>query len=458
MLRDTICAISTPLGKSGIGIVRMSGPQSFDILSKIFVPKKKKDLKKAKSHTIHYGFIRDPQNLKIIDEVLVFLMKAPYTYTTEDVVEISCHGGLVPLKETLSLLIREGARLALPGEFTMRAFLNGRIDLTQAEAVLDVIYARTLQSLEISINQLQGKERKFLESLRERLLKILTHLEAVVEFPEDEIDTIDFNKLREDVHRILTEITQVLKSSEEGLIFKEGLNVVIAGRTNVGKSSLLNCLLASERAIVSPLEGTTRDILKEEANIKGVPLNLFDTAGIITPRDLVEKEALKRTQEAIKKANLILLVVDISQELTDKDLFLIEKLKDLPVILVINKIDLPPKADLRFLKERFKEYVFVSCLKKEGIEELKEKMIDFLFKGNFVEPEKIIVSNKRHTELLEKAKICLENFLKDLQSGFSIDFLMLHLKEAVTQIDKITGKIYSEELLENIFSRFCIGK
>ncbi len=458
MLKDTICAISTPLGKSGIGIVRMSGPQSFDILSKIFIPKKKKDLKKVKSHTIHHGFIRNPQNSKIIDEVLVFLMKAPHTYTTEDIVEISCHGGLIPLEETLFLLIKQGARLALPGEFTMRAFLNGRIDLTQAESVLDIINSKTPQSLNISINQLQGKERNFLESVRERLLETLTHLEVILEFPEDELNSVDFDELKKNIQGVLNKIKETLEPSKEGLIFKEGLNVVIAGKTNVGKSSLLNCLLASDRAIVSPLEGTTRDVLKEEANIKGIPLNLFDTAGIIRPRDLIEKEALKRTQEAIKRANLILLVIDISQNLTDKDLFLTEKLKDLPVILVINKIDLPPKADLKFLKAKFKEHVFISCLEKRGIEELKEKIIDFLFKGNFIEPEKIIVSNKRHIELLEKAKVHLENFLKDLQSGFSIDFLMLHLKEAVAEIDKITGRIYSEELLENIFSRFCIGK
>lgn len=460
-LDDTIAAISTSIGQGGIGIVRISGPLAKAIAQEIFLAKSPQKKNAFKSAAVSYGWIVNKENNgEPIDEVLLTFFRAPHSYTKEDIVEISCHGGIVPLKSILNLVLNHGARLAEPGEFTQRAFLNGRIDLTQAEAVLDIIQSKTDAFLRVSTNQLKGELSTELESIREELMGAYMELEALVNFPEDEINGQTQGLLYEKINIAQKRVVVLLASSDHGRILKEGMTIVLCGKTNVGKSSLLNVLLRAPRAIVSPIAGTTRDTIEETAQIQGIPFQLIDTAGFLTPSDIIEEEAIRRSRMSVKKADLILFLLDTSQELTKEDFELIENVKEKNVIVILNKSDLKQKLDEEKIKTIFpgKTILKISALKKEGIKALEETILDKVWHGKIVDTHGILISNLRHIESLKRCQDALLKALNILKQGISLEFVSEEIKEAVNVLDEITGRDVSQDLLEKIFSQFCIGK
>ncbi len=453
-VEDTIAAIATPAGCGGIAIVRVSGQDAFSIADRVFRPKGSVKPSQAKGFTVHYGWV--VSNEEIIDEVLLTVMRPPKSYTGQDVVEISCHGGAAVAHAVLDTILNVGARLAEPGEFTKRAFLNGRMDLAQAEAVLDIIRAKTEAFVRVSQNQLKGELSIQIEDIRQSLMKVYTTLEAFINFPEDDIDA----QTSEDIYKRIEEqskrIEKLLANSSNGQLLKEGIRVVLCGKPNVGKSSLLNVLLKQQRAIVTHIAGTTRDVLEEEAQIKGIPLQLIDTAGILEPRDLIEREAVKRSHLSIESADLVLLVLDNSVPLEDQDRILIEQLKDRPVIVVINKCDLPiilATAQIPFVK-----VVKVSALQQQGIGELEEMIIKSVWQGEIFDTHSVFVTNLRHIQALKQAVVELQAASGLMDEGLSIEFISEHVKTAINQLDAVLGRNIDEDLLETIFSEFCIGK
>ncbi len=457
---DTIAAISTPPGEAGISIVRMSGKDSLEIASRIFLSKRGTDIKDSPSHKLHYGFIIDPATHMKIDEVLLSIMRRPNTYTKEDMVEINCHGGYFITRRILELLLKNGARLAEPGEFTMRAFLNGRIDLTQAEAIIDLIRADSEYSERIAIESLTGTLRKRIEDIMENLMKIVTEVEAYIDFPEEDID-IPSSEWLTKLIAIHQKIEELSDSFYEGKILKEGLKVAIAGRPNVGKSSLLNRLLEEERVIVTDIPGTTRDTIEETINIKGIHLRLIDTAGIRKAKDIIEEEGIRRSKEAIERADLILFVIDGSEPLEEGDISLLKKIKESNkrFIAVINKKDrgLVPLKDQRF--EGIKR-VNISALTGEGIDELKETIFEILTQGmNYRKGELPLITRVRHKDLLDQASRSIENAINGVRESLSTELLSLELRNSMESLGEITGTtITSEDILRRIFSEFCIGK
>ncbi len=457
---DTIAAISTPFGESGIGIVRMSGPLAESIAKRVF-RSKRGEVFNFISHHFHYGEIVDPKDGQVIDEVLLVLMRAPKTYTREDVVEIHCHGGYFLLRRVLELVLREGARLAQPGEFTKRAFLNGRIDLTQAEAVIDLIKSKTKESLEIATQQLKGILSKEMMAIKEQLIKDLTLIEAHIDFPEEEIERISLEELKKNLNSILLKVEEWLLSYEEGKVFREGISCAITGKTNVGKSSLLNVLLKEDRAIVTPIPGTTRDVIEEVINIHGIPIRLIDTAGLRGARDIIEEEGIKRAKEKIEDADLIILVLDGSIELEEEDFEIFEEVKEKKKVICVNKKDLPLKLSIEGLKKRFENdpIVFTSALESEGIDELREAIYFSVIKrGVRVSPEHLIITNIRHKEILCKVKENLQNGIKGLEEGKSLEFIAFEIRLALEAISEMVGETTTEEILNRIFEQFCIGK
>ncbi len=459
-LDDTICAISTSLGEGGIGIVRISGKDAIPIATKLFKGKVRHPLSGLLSHTIHYGEIIDPKTGKRIDEVLLTIMKAPRTYTREDIVEINCHGGIVPLRRVLELILMEGARLAEPGEYTRRAFLRGRIDLIQAEAVLDVIRSKTEDSLGIALNQLGGRLSKEVSMIRDKLLTVAAQIEASIDFPEEDIEPLNPGEIKENIKLISKEIQIVIETAEEGKIYREGIETAIVGRPNVGKSSLLNALLKEDRAIVTPVPGTTRDIIEEWLNLKGVPLRIVDTAGIRHPIDPVEKEGVKRSHETIDRADLVLFVLDSSEELKDEDRDLVKRVKDKRKIIILNKIDLGKSIDEACIREIFSAEPIVSISAKEGtgLEELKEAIVGLILKGGVPQHERPCITKARHKDALIKARDFLGDLSNSLREGLSPEFLSLDLRAAINAIGEITGQTTTEDILNKIFEEFCIGK
>lgn len=456
---DTICAISTPIGEGGIGIVRISGKDAILIADKIFFPKRNKKLSALPSHTIHYGEIRDDSKEKI-DEALVSIMKAPNTYTKEDVVEINCHGGALPLKKVMELVVKNGARIAEPGEFTKRAFLNGRIDLSQAEAVIDIINSKTDDSLRLAVNQLSGILSKKVNAIREELISIIASVEASIDFVDEDIEFISRDVMGKRIKRAVDEIETLITTADEGRIYKEGIATAIIGRPNVGKSSLLNALLKEERAIVTPVPGTTRDVIEEWVNIKGMPLRILDTAGIRHTEDIVEIEGVKRSREAIKSADLILLLIDGSVKLNEEDKGLMEEVRDKKLIVLLNKSDLPSlvkKDDIeKALPE--KEIVSISALTGEGVDRLRSVIHSLLFKGGITAGERPIITNLRHKTALEKTKKALETLEGSLKNEMSEEFLAVDLRAALNALGEITGETATEDILNRIFEEFCVGK
>lgn len=462
---DTISAISTPLGEAGIGIVRLSGGDAIRIADMLFSSTTGRSIKSAKSHTIFYGYIKDPETSKPVDEVLVTVMKAPKTYTKEDVVEINCHGGFVPLRRVLELTIKHGARLAEPGEFTKRAFLNGRIDLTQAEAVIDLIRAKTDMAERIALKQLRGNLRQRLSALKDGLINIVAHIEAHIDFPEEDIEPSSMNEIIEKLKEIMDELTSISRTYEEGRFFRDGLKVAIVGRPNVGKSSLLNTLLQKDRAIVTPQPGTTRDVIEDFINIKGLPIIVMDTAGIRASHEMAEKEGVRRSLEAINSADLVIAVIDGSEALKEEDLLVIEKVKDKRSLIVINKSDLPP-ADIKLSGRR------VSALMSSGIDELKEAIFESVigvreipsplekppveeFKEENALP---LITNLRHKLAMDRALKRLDAGAILIKENSALELIAMELREAMERLGEITGSVSTEEVLERVFSSFCIGK
>ncbi|NWF93076.1 MAG: tRNA uridine-5-carboxymethylaminomethyl(34) synthesis GTPase MnmE [Syntrophaceae bacterium] len=455
---ETIAAISTPFGESGIGIVRLSGPQAERIGRKLFKPKKEQgDLI---SHHFRYGEIIDSQG-NPIDEVLLVLMKAPKTYTREDIVEIHCHGGYLILQKVLELVLREGARLAQPGEFTKRAFLNGRIDLTQAEAVIDLIRAKTMASLEIAGQQLRGALQREMASLKEALLQHLALIEAHIDFPEEEIEPLSLAEMRQGLGEMIHKLEEWVDSYEEGRVFREGISCAIVGKTNAGKSSLLNILLKEERAIVTPVPGTTRDVIEEVLNIEGIPVRLMDTAGLRKPKDSVEMEGIRRTRERVGDADFVLLVVDGSRGLDQDDFEIFEEVRRKKKVVAINKNDLPLKISLEELKREFQEdpIVSISALRNDGIEDLKKAIYNSLIHRNVrSSPEHLIVTNIRHKKALSQARENLSAGLKALKEGASLELIAFEIRSALEALSEMVGETASEEVLNRVFEQFCIGK
>ncbi|RLE44368.1 tRNA uridine-5-carboxymethylaminomethyl(34) synthesis GTPase MnmE [Candidatus Woesearchaeota archaeon] len=473
-LEDTITAISTPIGISGIGIIRISGKESLKIADKIFISKDKKRPSEFKTHTLHYGWIIDrpqttnhrlqkrnkKQTTDIIDEVLLSVMRAPKSYTKEDVVEINCHGGIVSMRKILDLTLRAGARLAEPGEFTKRAFLNGRIDLTQAEAVLDIINAKTEASLKIAMNHLKGDLSSKIEGIRESLIDIVSHLEASIDFIEEGIELIDSSSLKERVVGYRRDLKKLLDTSEQGIILTEGITTVICGKANVGKSSLMNALIKKEKVIVTPKAGTTRDAIEELINLKGIPLRLIDTAGILEPKDVAEEESIARSRDYFKNADLVIFMLDNNEGITKEDIDIINQIQDKKAIVVINKIDLPSKIDLERIEEflKNKPIVRTSVLKRINLERIEEVITKVVFGGETQSCQEPIINNLRHKEAIRDAYNHLTNTLSSINKNLSIEFIVEDIKQAVRDLERITGRMAPEEVLDRIFSRFCIGK
>lgn len=445
MYQDTIAAVSTPLGEGGIGIVRMSGKDALAIARALF-PKRLADRRLVRGH------ILDPETGEMVDEVLVAYMQAPSTYTREDIVEINCHGGPVALQRTLGLLLRHGARLANPGEFTLRAFLNGRIDLAQAESVLDVVQARTQAALRLAVEALGGRLSESISRIRSELMDVLAYLTARIDFPEDEVGEQNITRRLESARAALQDL---IANADAGIVFRQGVRTAIVGRPNVGKSSLLNRLLRQSRAIVTSVPGTTRDTLEETVNVKGVAFILIDTAGIIESRDEVEALAVERSRRAIQQADFVLFLIDASEPLTPSDKELTDLLGGKEVLVVANKCDLQRRAELSGLPWA---YVSTSALTGEGIPELETGMVDAVLGGRVVTSDALLVTNPRHKEALQRAEAHLEQARGSACGGLPEDFATIDLTAALSALGEITGETVTEELLETIFSRFCIGK
>ena len=455
MLFDTIAAISTPRGEGGIGIIRISGDKSFEILDKIFNTKNpNRDLGFYK---FNYGFIHD--NGKIVDEVMAVRMKAPKTYTCEDVVEINCHGGHLISEKVLELVLKNGARHAEQGEFTKRAFMNGRIDLSQAEAVMDIIQGKTEKSISLSLEQLRGDLRDKIGSFKKALLDVTAHVNVVLDYPEEGIDDPLPSNLRENLENVYAEAERLISSYDKGKKIKEGIKTVIAGKPNVGKSTLLNSLLKEERAIVTHIPGTTRDVIEEIINIKGIPLVLTDTAGIRKTEDIVENIGVEKSKKFIENADLVLLVLDASRELESEDREVIQEIQNnnKKTIVLLNKIDLERKIELdEFGLENILE---ISAKDNIGIEDMEERIYSYIVEEKVEDSsEKLIITNIRHKTALEKTKDAIRNIFETIDAGMPMDLISVDLKEALDSLSEITGEISSEDILDHVFGNFCVGK
>ena len=455
----TIAAIATAPGEAGIGIIRISGAEAIEILKKVFKPKKRADVETMPSRMVVYGHVID-SNGDVVDEVLAIIMRKPYSYTTEDVVELHCHGGIVPVRRVMQEVLKNGADIAEPGEFTKRAFLNGRIDLAQAEAVIDVITSKTETGLNAAVNQLEGELSKEVRTVMDKLLAMLAHIEASIDFPEHDVEEITIENIRNMLLEAKTSIVSLSESFEEGKLVRDGLNTAIIGRPNVGKSSLLNVLLKENRAIVTEVPGTTRDIIEEYLNIGGVLIRLIDTAGIRETEDIVERIGVERTKGAIHDADLVLLVVDASSKLQQEDLEIIELLKDKKVIVALNKIDLGNVHNEKQLTELFGEenIIEMSVKNGSGIERLEDRIKGLVFLGKLSINRNSLVTNIRHKNLLDKALDNVDRALLSIDDDIPVDLVSVDIREAWSCLGAITGDTVEEDLVKEIFSKFCIGK
>ncbi|MDW5544506.1 tRNA uridine-5-carboxymethylaminomethyl(34) synthesis GTPase MnmE [Streptococcus mutans] len=449
---DTITAIATPLGEGAIGIVRISGSKALAIIKKIF---KGKNLDDVPSHTINYGHI--VENGAIIDEVMVSVMRAPKTFTREDVIEINTHGGVAVTNEILQLVLRSGARMADPGEFTKRAFLNGRVDLAQAEAVMDLIRAKTDKAMAVAVQQLDGSLSNLINNTRQEILNTLAQVEVNIDYPEyDDVEEMTTALMREKTQEFETLLTNLLKTARRGKILREGLSTAIIGRPNVGKSSLLNNLLREEKAIVTDIEGTTRDVIEEYVNIKGVPLKLIDTAGIRETDDLVEKIGVERSKKALEEADLVLLVLNSAEKLTDQDRTLLEISQNSNRLILLNKTDLPEQIETDQLPENC---IKISVIKNQNIDVIEERINELFFdNAAIVEKDATYLSNARHISLIEKALKSLQAVNDGLELGMPVDLLQVDMTQTWEILGEITGDAAPDELITQLFSQFCLGK
>lgn len=461
MEMDTIAAISTPMGEGAIAIVRLSGDEAIQIADRLFLGVKGKKLSEFPSHTIHYGKIIDPDTKQVVEEVMVSLMKGPKTFTREDVVEINCHGGLVSVNRVLQLVLQNGARLAEPGEFTKRAFLNGRIDLSQAEAVMDLIRAKTDRAMNIALNQMEGRLSKLIKKLRQELLETLAHIEVNIDYPEyDDVEEMTHRVLIEKAEFVKKEIEKLLQTGQQGKILREGLSTVIIGRPNVGKSSLLNSLVHENKAIVTDVPGTTRDVIEEYVNVRGVPLRLVDTAGIRETEDIVERIGVERSRQVLKEADLILLVLNNHDDLTNEDEQLFEAVQGMDAIVIINKTDLPRKIDMEKVEQLAgdRPIITTSILKDEGLDKLEEAISTLFFAGSVEAGDLTYVSNARHLALLHQAKTTIHDAISGIESGVPIDLVQIDLTRTWEILGEIIGDSVQDSLINQLFSQFCLGK
>ncbi len=450
-MSDTIAAISTALGVGAISIIRVSGPESISIVNKIF---KGKDLSKVNTHTINYGYIVD--NNEIVDEVLVSVMKAPKTFTAEDVVEINSHGGISTTNKILEILLSKGCRLAEPGEFTKRAFLNGRIDLIKADGIMNLISSKTEKSRKLSINQLSGIVSNNIKELRDKLVAIISNIEVNIDYPEyDDIEVITNDKIYPSLLSLKKELQNLIQKSEDGKIINQGINIGIIGRPNVGKSSLLNNLLDEEKAIVTDIEGTTRDIVEGTISLNGIILNIIDTAGIRETDNIVEKIGVEKSKDIINKCDLIILILNYNDKLSDDDLKLLEKIKDKKHIILINKIDLEQKIDLTKINTK---YLTISIKDNIGIESLKQEIINLFNLGELETDDLTYLSDARSISLLKNSLNYINESINSINNNEPIEIVEINIKNAWESLGEIIGETYKEELLDELFSRFCLGK
>ncbi len=458
METDTIAAISTPIGEGAIAIVRLSGNDATMIATKLFHGA---NLTTVDSHTIHYGKIIDPETNQTVEEVMVSVMRAPKTFTREDVVEINCHGGLASVNRLLELVLQMGARLAEPGEFTKRAFLHGRIDLSQAEAVMDLIRAKTDKAMNVAIKQLDGKLSKLIQQLRQELLQTVAHVEVNIDYPEyDDVEQMTHDFMLVKTKEVYQEIERLLQMARQGKILREGIGTAIIGRPNVGKSSLLNALVHENKAIVTDVPGTTRDVIEEYVNIRGIPLRLVDTAGIRDTEDIVEKIGVERSRQVLKEADLILLVLNYNEALTDEDLQLFELVKDLEVIVLVNKTDLPQKIDLEKLKQlaNGQPLITTALIEETGLDDLETAIADTFFEGELDTGDLTYVSNVRHIQLLKQALHALDEAMDALRDGMPIDLVQIDVTRTWQLLGEIVGDTVHDSLIDQLFSQFCLGK
>lgn len=456
----TIAAISTPLGEGGIGIVRLSGPEAINIVEEIFKPNKGPNLSQLPSLTVHLGKIYEAE--KTVDEVLVTVFRNPQSYTREDVVEISGHGGIVATQKILSLCLKKGAKLAPPGEFTKRAFLNGRLDLTQAEAVAELIRAKTDQALKVAASQLEGRLSRKIKEIRSKIISLLATIEVNLDYAEDDLPAISEKTIQAEISSASGEIEKLLESAFTGKILHQGLRIGIVGKPNVGKSSLWNALLEEEKAIVTPLPGTTRDVLEGEINLGGIAVLFYDTAGIRFPQDTIEELAVERSRKKIEQADLILFVLDGSLALTEEDKTIARELKDKKFLVIINKCDLAAAFDkkkaISFLVFADQPIILtVSATQGKGLTELKNTIYDIFMQGKICQPE-LLITNIRHEQALRQAQERLSFAGQSLSGKFSLEFVALDLRQALNFLGEIIGETVSEDILKEIFSRFCVGK
>ncbi|MFC7687416.1 tRNA uridine-5-carboxymethylaminomethyl(34) synthesis GTPase MnmE [Ureibacillus sp. GCM10028918] len=458
---DTIAAISTPMGEGAIAIVRLSGDDAVNIANKIFKSPGGKQLKDEKTHTIHYGHLIEPRTEEVVEEVMLSLMRAPKTFTREDVVEINCHGGIVSVNRVLQLVLQNGARLAEPGEFTKRAFLNGRIDLSQAEAVMDLIRAKTDRAMNVALGQMEGKLSRLIGQLRNALIETLAHVEVNIDYPEyDDVEEMTIPVLLEKCTWVRDEVAKLLQTSSQGKILREGLSTVILGRPNVGKSSLLNSLVHENKAIVTDVAGTTRDIIEEYVNVRGVPLRLVDTAGIRETEDIVERIGVERSRQVLKEADLILLVLNSAEALSEEDERLFETIQNMDFIVVVNKTDLQQQIDLDKVKQisNGRPIVTTSILQEQGIIELEEAIAKTFFEGQIEANDLTYVSNARHIALLHQAKATIEDAIDAAQAGVPVDMIQIDVTKTWELLGEIVGDSVQESLINQLFSQFCLGK
>ncbi|WHX25584.1 tRNA uridine-5-carboxymethylaminomethyl(34) synthesis GTPase MnmE [Virgibacillus halodenitrificans] len=458
METDTITAISTPIGEGAIAIVRLSGPEAISITNQLY---KGKDLGEVDSHTIHYGKIIDPETEEVAEEVMVSVMRAPKTFTREDVVEINCHGGMVSVNRVLEIVLSKGARLAEPGEFTKRAFLHGRIDLSQAEAVMDLIRAKTDKAMSVALKQMDGRLSGLIQRLRQELLETVAHVEVNIDYPEyDDVEEMSHEMMRQKTKEVNKEIVNLLEVAKQGKILREGLATAIIGRPNVGKSSLMNALVQENKAIVTEIPGTTRDIIEEYVNVRGVPLRLVDTAGIRETEDIVEKIGVERSRQVLKESDLILYVLNYNEALTDEDRKLFEAIQGLEYIVIINKTDLEQKLDLNEVRNLAENnpVVTTSLIEEEGINELEAAIAKTFFAGDIDTGDLTYVSNVRHIQLLKQAKQALEDAGNGLEMGMPLDIVQIDVTRTWEFLGEIIGDTASDSLIDQLFSQFCLGK
>ena len=455
---DTICAIATSAGEAGIGIVRLSGKEALKIADKIFIPKNGKKPSEMPGYTLHYGHVKGVNN-KIIDEVLLSIMRAPKSYTKEDVIEINAHGGVIPLREILQLVVSKGARPAEPGEFTKRAFLNGRIDLSQAEAVLDIITAKTESSLNAAKRQLDGELSASIKDIRSDIIGVHAEVEASLDFTEEDLELLKEPVLGKKLDIAVAELKKLLKDYPNGKVLREGVTTVICGKPNVGKSTLMNRFLKHKRVIVTATPGTTRDAIEEIVNVRGIPLKIVDTAGVMHTDDEPSMEGVRRSKEYMESADLILLVLDSSDALNNEDINVIETVREKKVLVLVNKTDLPARLKIEEIKRYFenKKIIKISAKKDKNLDKLYNIISDSIWSGEVSSSNQPVLTNVRHEQAIKESIVFLENVIAELSTKGK-ELIAMDLKEAINKLGLITGENFTEYLLDEIFSRFCIGK